>query len=150
MALAGCTAGTVPVLRTSPQGLAAISCAGLLSQLPNKLQGHDRRAIEPADAFAAAWGNPSIVLRCGVAKPATLVPTSQVLSVNGIDWLPEQLSNGYRFTTSGRAYYIEVTVPSDYAPEAGVLTAIADPILRTIPAASGVGGALGTAAPSAS
>ena len=71
------------------------------------------------------------------------------MAVNGIDWLPEQLSNGYRFTTSGRAYYIEVTVPSDYAPEAGVLTAVADPILRTIPAANGAGGALGTASPSA-
>jgi hypothetical protein len=40
------------------------------------------------------------------------------------------------FTTNGRAAYVEVTVPDDYAPEAGVLTSFADIVKATDPKAN--------------
>ncbi|MDP9418498.1 MAG: DUF3515 domain-containing protein, partial [Actinomycetota bacterium] len=92
-----------------------------------------RRATDPDSPYAAAWGDPSIVLRCGVARPAALRPESQVLTVNGVDWLAEEKESGYRFTTSGRAAFVEVVVPDDYAPEVDPLVDLAAPVKATVP-----------------
>jgi hypothetical protein len=73
------------------------------------------------------------VLRCGVPTPAALAPTSQLLTVDGVDWLPEQLTHGYLFTTVGRSVNVEVSVPDAYSPEAGALADLAPSIAATIP-----------------
>ena len=36
-------------------------------------------------------------------------------------WCAEQIEDGWRFTTIGRAGNVEVTVPATYAPEADAL-----------------------------
>jgi hypothetical protein len=37
--------------------------------LPEQVEGQQRRDVEPAGPLAAAWGDPAIVLRCGVGPP---------------------------------------------------------------------------------
>lgn len=78
-----------------------------------------------------AWGEPAIVLRCGVPKPAALTATSRCDEVDGVGWFAEQVPGGYRFTTIGRSVYVEVSVPSDYAPEANALVDLAPAVSRT-------------------
>ena len=63
---------------------------------------------------AAAWGEPAIVARCGLAPPA---PTADLcIHVDGVDWISHRLSDGYAFTTYGRTPALEVLVPDRYAP----------------------------------
>jgi hypothetical protein len=52
-----------------------------------------------------------VVLRCGVARPAALSPTSQLIVVNRVAWLPEDRPQWYVFTTVGRTAYVELLVP---------------------------------------
>lgn len=108
----------------APAGEAGAVCSALMADLPDRVEGQERRKVEPG-RFSAAWGSPAITLRCGIDKPPTLSPTSQCFEVNGVGWLAEEASTGYLFTTIGRTAYVEVGVPSDYAPEANILVDVA-------------------------
>lgn len=117
-------------------------CADLAAQLPDTLAGQNSRPTDPESVLTTAWGDPAIIVRCGVPRPEALEPTSQLTSVNGVDWFPEELTRGYLFTTYGRRVYVEVTVPDDYAPEIGPVTELsaavagADATLPSSPATS--------------
>jgi Protein of unknown function (DUF3515) len=116
-----------------PPDEAEPACSALVAALPDAVLDQGARAIEPDSPYAAAWGSPAIVLRCGVSRPAALTPTSQLISVNGVDWLPEELTEGYVFTTFGRVANVEVTVPDDYEPEAGPLAELSTVIAQRVP-----------------
>ena len=108
-------------------------CLGLSRQLPETLNSQSKRPVEPLNIRTAAWGDPPIVYRCGVGRPAALTPTSFVTSVNGVDWFPEEHTEGFVFTTINREANIEVTVPKAYTPEATVLTDFSDLIKQQDP-----------------
>ena len=93
----------------------------------------ESRSTEPDSPSTAAWGDPAIVLRCGVPRPAALTRTAQLVSVNGVDWFAEELTGGYVFTTYGRQAYVEVTVPDDYAPEIGPVTELSSSVAEAVP-----------------
>ncbi len=108
------------------------ACVALRAALPQQLGNQLQRRIEPPSELTAAWGDPAIVLRCDVPTPAAYTPTAQLVTVNGIRWFSEQLSNGYAFTTVGRVANVEVTIPRRYAPEVNPLVDLAEPIERTL------------------
>ncbi len=111
---------TVPAPPASPA--AEAPCAQVISALPVQLGPLAPRAVhpQPDSPFVVAWGDPAVVLRCGVARPARLVPDSGdlVILVGGVYWLPEQQKDATVFTTIDRAVYVEVSVPKsqDYQP----------------------------------
>ena len=137
--------GPVDVTPPTPTGEVAARCSGLVKALPDTVaEDLDTRAVSPSDALAAAWGDPAVVLRCGVPKPAALTPTSACFEVNGVGWLATQdgtevsgdrpVSGTLTFTTIGRAAYVEVTVPQlEGHQQADPLAALAGPIKQTIP-----------------
>ena len=109
----------VTVPRVSSQ--AAQICADLAEHLPESVDGQSRDKTSPNSDLAAAWGTSPIVLTCGVAAPAELTPGSSAYDpegdavyINGISWLPVQVSNGYEFYTVDREVYVEVFVPASY------------------------------------
>ncbi len=129
VALTACSRGvSVTVPSPAPEGAAAYACAELKGRLPALILGKPTTATTPTSTYTSAWGDPTIVLRCGVAMPAALTATSQLLSVNGVDWLPEPLERGYLFTTVGRAPVIEVSVPDAYQPESDALVDLSDAV----------------------
>ena len=74
----------------------------------------------------AAWGEPPITYRCAVARPAALTPTSPLLEVDGIGWLPIEGTGGTGFIAvtwpePSDPVYVEVLVPEEYAAPADVL-----------------------------
>ena len=89
-----------------------------MADLPQTVAG---AKLKKHDATVAVWGDPRIVLRCGVGKPTALQPTSPCDVVNDVGWFSEQIDDGWRFTTIGRTGNVEVTVPTNYAPQADAL-----------------------------
>jgi hypothetical protein len=138
-ALTGCTPGRVDVDVPAPQGQAAAACRALDAALPDVVDGQDTRPTAPVSPYAAAWGEPAIVLRCGVGRPADLKPTSQLFTVNDVDWLPIENDDAWTFTTTGRVAYVEVVVPKAYDPAVNPLVDLAGPITQTVPTAAGAG-----------
>jgi hypothetical protein len=132
------------VAAPTPGGAASAQCAALQAQLPPTLLGHKRRTTTPASPNTAAWGDPAIVLRCGVAEPGAMNPASpqydpkQTNSVavvsNGVCWLSQQTSGGgFRFTTVKQNAYVEVDVPGAYQGQSWPMPALAGPIQKADP-----------------
>jgi hypothetical protein len=133
LVLGGCSAAVeAPIPTPLPSG-ADYLCAALKGALPDEVLGQTTTATKPTSSFATAWGDPAIVVRCGVPDPQALTPTSQLLTVDGVDWLPEQLTSGYLFTSTGRTINVEVSVPAAYAPEASALPEISPAVAGVIP-----------------
>lgn len=131
--VAGC-AGPVAVpvpTPSSPEALAA--CTALDANVPSSVLTAVRRSTEPDSPNTAAWGDPPITLQCGVAKPASLIATSALVTIDDVDWYPEQRSAGYVFTTTGRVANVEVAVPDAYAPETGALADLGPAIRQSVP-----------------
>jgi len=118
---------------TEPTPPAAVveQCTRVMAALPPTVLDQPRRTVEPG-RLSAAWGDPTITLRCGVDKPAGLGAASECFEVNGVGWFAEDAEGGYLFTTIGRPVYVQVGVPSEYAPEANALVDLAAAV-GTIP-----------------
>ena len=113
-----------------------MSCEELADLLPDQVLSQSARATSPESDLTKAWGDPAIILRCGVDTPIELSATSQLVTVNNVDWFPQELTAGYRFTTTGREANVEVSVPGAYAPEAGALVDLARPITEAVAVAT--------------
>ncbi|MFJ6385016.1 DUF3515 family protein [Kitasatospora sp. NPDC092039] len=103
-----------------PSGRAAGYCRSLAAALPAELLGHARRDPSPASPYVAAWGgSPRTVLRCGIDRPEELDGAHAAdwsPSVDDVTWWSQELADGgYRFVTTMRAAYVEVTVPAGAA-----------------------------------
>jgi len=133
LALLAACSNELPIDPPQPAPEVAAVCQQLNQALPDQVEGEIPRETEPTSDLTAAWGSPPIVLRCGVGQPAAFQPTSEVATVDGVDWFPEELPEGYVFTTWGRTVNVEVTVPDDYAPEVNPLVDLAPAIKVTIP-----------------
>jgi hypothetical protein len=141
VALAGCDApGPVEAEVPRPEGEAAEECEALDQALPELVADEQPREVAEKSPYVAAWGDPAIVLRCGVELPALLDPGSETydpaadaVMVNQVSWLVEKEPDGYRFTTVERTVRVEVTVPEAYAPEADVLVDLAETVHTHIP-----------------
>ncbi|MCI0686866.1 MAG: DUF3515 domain-containing protein [Sporichthyaceae bacterium] len=125
------TASVPPPALESEQATQA--CNALAAALPAVLDGHQSRATEPDSPLTAAWDDPAIVLRCGVGTPAALQPTSQLYTINEVDWLAEETGDGWRFTTVGRIVNVELAVPGRYEPAVNPLVDLSEPIIAAIP-----------------
>ena len=136
------SAGPLPPLSVSapphvrPQ---AAACAKVLTRLPLQLQGLAPRVVHtrPETPFVVAWGDPAVVLQCGVDRPADLKPGSGAQFILGGNragpFYDVRSSDGANvWTTVDRAAYISITVPAEYA--AGPLPALSQAIARALPA----------------
>lgn len=116
VAAAACSGGPVRIVAPDPDPTAAQACAAL--RLPEKVDGLERRETEPETPYAAVWGSPPLALRCGVPRPSD--PDTglieRVVNIDGLDWLPEDSERPRVWTLVGRAAYVEVTIPPEYAP----------------------------------
>jgi hypothetical protein len=127
-----------PLTPSAPPSNAAASaaCTKVLQALPVSLGTLAPRVVhpDPPTPYVVAWGDPAIVLRCGVPRPAALVPGSSALlnGVNGVFWLVHRGTSQVTCTTVDRAVYIEVTVPRTYRqpPISPLATAIGKALPR--------------------
>ncbi|MBK3575446.1 DUF3515 domain-containing protein [Streptomyces sp. MBT65] len=117
IAVAGCSSADDSVSAAVPSPGAKVTglCRNLDKMLPSKVDDRGRRDPEPASALTAGWGNPAIILRCGVVRPAKMNdPEADGVEVNGVGWLLQKQEDGsFRFTTTLRKAYVEVTIPKE-------------------------------------
>jgi hypothetical protein len=108
-------------------------CPRLVDGLPDHLGQLPARQVEGALRSAAAWGDPPVVLRCGVAP--RVQPVGQLVTLDGVDWTTDVDDSGVTWTTVGRQVDVQVRVPGRYDSQ-GPMLALLSPILkRTIPKA---------------
>lgn len=116
LAVSACSGGPVRVTAPSPDPAAAQACRDL--ELPAEVDGLERRETDPDTPYVAVWGSPPLALRCGVPRPVD--PDSglieRVVAIDGLEWLPEEAERPRVWTLVGRAAYVEVTIPAEYAP----------------------------------
>jgi hypothetical protein len=130
---AGCAAEPVSVTGATPAHAERPACRQLIAALPERVAGQQQRDVDPADALAAAWGDPAIVLRCGVTRPKRLTRTARCDLVNDVGWFSRRRSDGYVFTTIGRAAYVELSVPAQYEPAGDALVDVAEAVFVAVP-----------------
>ncbi|MBO0651635.1 DUF3515 domain-containing protein [Streptomyces triculaminicus] len=146
LAVAGCSSGGTADARPEPRpsGEETRYCRALLAALPGEVNGAKRRDGGRGSEFSAAWGRPSVVLRCGVGRPLVVTeghksydPYAPTMEIDGVEWLLEPQRDGsVRCTTSKRRAWVEVTVPKEYMGKAGgisLLTDLADAVKKTVP-----------------
>ncbi|MFJ7151723.1 DUF3515 domain-containing protein [Streptomyces sp. NPDC100445] len=136
--------GTTVAVPT-PDAKTAPVCRNLDRVLPRKVDGLTRHDPEPRSVYTAGWG-PAIILRCGIVRPPKMVDPKVALGqdpdamgggVNGVDWLMEKESDGsWRFTTSERRAYVQVTLPKKLSgpdDSAQVLMDLAPAVKKAVP-----------------
>jgi hypothetical protein len=80
-----------------------------------------------------AWGEPPVVLRCGVPRPPAFIATADTLVISGVSWFAERRGSSTAWTVVDRPVYVEVVAPADDAsdPPARLSTAVTRALPRT-------------------
>jgi hypothetical protein len=117
---------TIPTLRLTAADQAV--CQRVTNALPGSVAGQDRRHTQPAEALGGAWGDPPIVLECGVGVPRGFTRTAACQEADGVGWfVPDRAVNDTSadvvMSTAGYRPVLQVTVPASYRPN-GVAAAM--------------------------
>jgi len=115
-------------------------CRALLANLPVTLDEHASRPVSPAASAerAAAWGDPPIVLRCGVGPPATTTGSAgQTLTVDGVTWLVTEGEKVTFLRATGLSVAVDVRIPAPHneGRSGSLLRALAKPVVESVPPA---------------
>jgi len=141
--VAACSSGpeppaTGPVAVPAPEGGVgpeqARACAALLAALPDEIDpGVRRRPVEGGGGRAAAWGDPPVVLTCGVPVPDRPDEPAQV---DGVVWSVRDTGAGFRWTTEQFAVPVALEVPDAYDNGGELVVPLAAPLRDSLPLAT--------------
>jgi Protein of unknown function (DUF3515) len=123
LALGACSSDPVPV--SDPPADQRPACAALVTSLPTSLDGDEDTG---RTEYAAAWGDPRMVLKCGVEIPSEYQKTSEMIVVEDVAWFGQEQADGYTFTAVGRTPLVSVYVPDRHQPEVNPLVDLAGPM----------------------
>lgn len=117
----------------------ATPCTALLSALPIQLDGLAPRVVhtDPPTPFVVAWGDPAIVVRCGVAKPAGFGPGSDATLISGgtatgAFYFVSSDHGAEVYTAVDRAAFVSFSIPGKY-PGANYLPVLNKALLQAMP-----------------
>ncbi len=130
LVLAACSAGPVTLSTPGVDAADRAACEAFTAALPDSIADETARETDPVDALGAAYGDPAIVVRCGVAVPDGFDQASSSCEVaNDVGWYvaPEEFDDQSADVTLSAAGYrpvVSVTLPAQYRPD-GPAAAIA-------------------------
>jgi hypothetical protein len=139
--LTGCGGDDVHVDRYAVGSADRTSCSELLDAAPRELADESSRKVTGSE-YAVAWGDPAIVLLCGVAR-AKSAQGDPCFSRDGIGWtIPaeqaDDLDADLVMTLAFRTPVLQVRVPAHYRPNApGDVMADLDAVVRAHTTAHG-------------
>ena len=129
--------GPLPLPPVPAPQAGSSECARLLAALPSELTSGAgtlprRQLATPAPPASAAWGAPPVVLRCGLARPAELTQTSQLIEVSGVQWLELPGAGASTWVAVDRPVYVALTLPEGSG--SGPLQDVSATVRATLPA----------------
>jgi hypothetical protein len=125
--------GVLHVDAPIPDPAADAPCTSLFQALPVQLEGDDPRVVQSASPYVRAWGDPPVVVVCGVAKPAGFTADAGLIQINGVAWYVDtSAKDTVVWTAVDRAVYVQVQVPA--SADSSSVTDLTAPIVRTLPA----------------
>jgi hypothetical protein len=108
------------------------ACPALMSALPLELAGERSRPVRSNSPFAYAWGDPAVVLVCGVDRPAGFVATAGLIQIDAVRWFVDDSDpDTVVWTAVDRAVYVRVSIPS--SQDSAAATELSTIIARTMP-----------------
>ena len=123
--LAACGgSGPVEIDAPSMSGADAAACRKLVDDLPTRVAGQKARAVSGDTQLGAAWGDPAIVLTCGVPQPSDFTKTASCIETAGVGWyvpddvlLSDDESRDVTMTAVGYRPRVQVFLPGQYRPD---------------------------------
>jgi hypothetical protein len=91
--------GALAVGAVDQPGAAGKYCGTVMAALPPTLSGLPTRTLVDPTVGVRAWGDPPVVLRCGIPDPQELTCSSALYQINGVAWLVLTDSAGSTVTT---------------------------------------------------
>jgi uncharacterized protein DUF3515 len=89
--------------------------------------------VQSASPYVRAWGDPPVVLVCGVAQPAGFTSSSGLIQINGVAWFVDTSAKDVVvWTAVDRAVYVQVRVPA--SADSSSVTDLTAPITKALPA----------------
>lgn len=112
----------------------AALCARLHAALPKKVSDHASREVKPRSELTAAWGDPAVVLTCGVPPPAGLHGSETApLGINGVAWLEKAGAQTVEYTAVDRGVFVRVSIPKQYQGQSSILIDLSNAVSATLP-----------------
>ena len=128
----------VPVPTASAAEIVS-ACRSLLAAVPDHLDdGVRRRPVTGDPTRTAAWGDPAITLRCGVARATTGIGP---ITIDTLSFLTTTVESTTVWTTTDRAVNVSIDVPKSYREQVYDVTPLVSPIAKALPAAGSAPGA---------
>ncbi len=104
-------------------------CASVTDALPHTVAaGVVRRDTLPSDPTVAAWGDPAVVLRCGVPSGSA---RDDPYEFDGVRWAMHDTGATRTWTTFQRPVNVEVVIPDAYDGQAELLGGLATALSPT-------------------
>ena len=111
---------------------ADLACPVLMGQLPLELAGEPSRRVDSNSPFAYSWGEPPVVLVCGVAPPAGYVVGAATIAISGVEWFVDTSDpDVVVWTTVDRNVPVQVQVPA--STDSASVTALCPVIATALP-----------------
>jgi hypothetical protein len=132
---------TVAVPAAPDAALAA--CADLVQRLPGSLgEGLERRELHGDASRAAAWGDPAIILTCGVVQAGQPGVDGEPVFLarpdgGQLEFLVDDVGAASRWLTVGRTVAVSLDVPDAY--DAQAVQSLLGPLLESLPVAADLG-----------
>jgi hypothetical protein len=132
--VSACGGDEVDVRRTGVTGPDRTACISLVKALPHRVSDQPARTVTGETEVAAAWGDPAVVLRCGVGTPNGYTRFAACQTANGVDWfVPDEAiqdqDTDVVMTTIGRSPSVEVVVPAEDRPPVAAMVDLA-PVIK--------------------
>ena len=122
---------TVQTPAVTPQ--ADASCPAFVDALPAQMVGEPPRRVESASSYVRAWGDPAVVLICGVDRPAAFTIGAGLIQIDDVQWFVDTSDpKTVVWTAVDRPVYVQVRVPA--STDSASVTEISGTIATTLAA----------------
>jgi hypothetical protein len=109
------------------------SCPQLVQAVPSLLVGEPARRVRSASPYVRAWGDPAVVLICGVDRPAKFVVGAALIQIDQVQWFVDTSDpNTVVWTAVDRPVYVQVRVPA--STDSASVTELTGTISKVLPA----------------
>ena len=145
--LAGCGGSPPEINAPELSAKDAEICREFVAGLPDTLAGEKSVEVAGDTEYGAAWGDPAIVLTCGVGEPPDFTDTSTCIEIDESGWfVPDRVfadmfegdeTTDVPTTELNHRPRIHVVIPGEYRPDgfpnvAGALSKLIDRDLEKV------------------